>query len=79
MIKGPGKGTVREYVVLDYDSSGTAFTAAPRNLTMNETVAWPSDFSSALQMLQGRHQVGSKAKVLVFGGATAMGRNSVQL
>lgn len=75
-----GKGTVSEYVLLDATSNAdSSVVKVPKNLSMNESAAWPLVLGTALAMTQGRIKIGSDPKVLVLGGSTAVGRFCVQL
>lgn len=70
-------GTVAEYLLID-PRRDPAITRKPRSLDLTTASAWPLVYGTAHQIIEAA-KVKKSDKVLVLGGATAVGRMAIQI
>lgn len=70
-------GTVAEYLLID-PRKDPAITRKPRSIDLTTASAWPLVYGTAHQMIEAT-RVKKGDKVLVLGGATAVGRMAIQI
>lgn len=75
-----GTGSLSEYILLDSSATPDAgITKIPSTVNWDEAAAWPLVYATANQMFKFIGKVDPKAKILVLGGATSVGRLIVEI